>query len=81
MSVIRVAAVAAAISAALPAHAADSHSYANTDAVTVSALALDLKVDFGKKQLIGSAELNLDWHDPKPSVSAEPYLSTFCGRL
>ena len=65
MSVIRVAAVAAAISAALPAHAADSHSYANTDAVTVSALALDLKVDFGKKQLIGSAELNLDWHDPK----------------
>ena len=65
MSVIRVAAVAAAISAALPVHAADSHSYANTDAVTVSALALDLKVDFGKKQLIGSAELKLDWHDPK----------------
>ncbi|MEO6077059.1 MAG: M1 family metallopeptidase, partial [Dokdonella sp.] len=65
MSVIRGAAVVAAISAALPAHAADSHSYANTDAVTVSALALDLKVDFRKKQLIGSAELKLDWHDPK----------------
>ncbi len=65
MSVIRGVAVVAAISAALPAHAADSHSYANTDAVTVSALALDLKVDFRKKQLIGSAELKLDWHDPK----------------
>lgn len=69
MSVIRVAATSVAISAALsmvlPAHAADSHSYANTDAVTISALALDLKVDFAKKQLIGSAELKLDWHDPK----------------
>ena len=67
MSVIRVAAVAAAISVALPVHAADSHSYANTDTVTVSALALDLKVDFARKQLNGSAELKLDWHDPKAS--------------
>lgn len=69
MSVIRVAAtsvaISAAISAALPAQAADTHSYANTDAVTVSALSLDLRVDFGKKQLIGSAELKLDWHDSK----------------
>lgn len=63
MSVLRLAAIAAAVVASVPGHAADSHSYANTDAVTVSALALDLSVDFGRKQLVGSAELNLDWHD------------------
>jgi aminopeptidase N len=43
--------------------APDPHSYANTDAVTVEALALDLAVDFGKRELAGSAELQLDWHD------------------
>jgi len=43
--------------------AADPHSYANTDAVGVSAVHLDLAVDFDKRELAGSAELALAWHD------------------
>jgi aminopeptidase N len=43
--------------------AADPHSYANTGQVSVHALALDLGVDFYKRELAGSAELRLDWHD------------------
>ncbi|MEP7042562.1 MAG: M1 family metallopeptidase [Dokdonella sp.] len=42
---------------------ADPHSYANTDAVSVSALHLDLAVDFERRELAGSAELSLAWHD------------------
>jgi len=42
----------------------DPHSYANTDAVSVRAVALDLDVDFAKRELAGTAELQLDWHDP-----------------
>ena len=50
--------------APIAAHAArDPHSYANTDAVTVRALALDLDTDFAHRQLAGTAELTLDWHD------------------
>lgn len=41
----------------------DPHSYAEPDKVTVNALALDLAVDFDKRELAGSAELSLDWHD------------------
>jgi leukotriene-A4 hydrolase len=43
--------------------AADPHSYANADAVSVSALHLDLKVDFERHELAGYAELALAWHD------------------
>ncbi|GAA0710506.1 M1 family metallopeptidase [Dokdonella soli] len=43
--------------------AVDPHSYANTEQVTVRALALDLSVDFGKRELTGAADLTLDWHD------------------
>jgi hypothetical protein len=43
--------------------AADPHSYANTDQVSVRSLDLDLDVDFGKRELAGTAELALDWRD------------------
>ena len=43
----------------------DPHSYANANAVRVTDLALDLNVDFSRSQLKGSAELSLDWKDPK----------------
>ncbi len=54
---------ASALLIAFDAAAADPHSYANTDKVGVQALALDLAVDFGKRELAGTAELQLDWHD------------------
>lgn len=38
----------------------DADSFANTDAVRVTHLALDLDVDFAKKQLAGTATLDLD---------------------
>jgi leukotriene-A4 hydrolase len=41
----------------------DVHSYAETDKVVVSALALDLAVDFDRRELAGTAELALDWKD------------------
>ena len=41
----------------------DPHSYAEPDKVSVRALALDLALDFDKKQLSGSASLALQWHD------------------
>ncbi|MBN8482197.1 MAG: M1 family metallopeptidase [Xanthomonadales bacterium] len=43
----------------------DPHSYAEPQVVSVRALALDLAVDFDKRELAGNAELALDWHDPK----------------
>jgi aminopeptidase N len=46
--------------AALP---RDVHSYAETDKVVVSAVALDLAVDFDRRELAGTAELALDWKD------------------
>jgi aminopeptidase N len=64
MSLARLAAICAAFLLATPATAnTDPNSYANTDQVIVTRLALDLEVDFDKKQLAGSAELVLDWHD------------------
>lgn len=42
----------------------DPHSYAEPAQVTQKSLALDLAVDFGKRELAGTAELALDWHDP-----------------
>jgi len=52
---------------ALPAAAqdrhADEHSYAQPDKVRITDLGLDLSVDFGKRQLSGSATLTLAWAD------------------
>ena len=45
--------------------AADPHSYAQPDAVRVTHLDLDLKLDFGKRELAGNATLKLDWKDAK----------------
>ena len=42
----------------------DEHSYAQPDKVRISHLALDLAVDFDKRQLAGSATLTLAWADP-----------------
>ncbi|MCB1578376.1 MAG: aminopeptidase, partial [Xanthomonadales bacterium] len=42
----------------------DPHSYAEPDKVSVTALALELGVDFDKQELTGVATLSLDWHDP-----------------
>lgn len=42
----------------------DPHSYAEPDKVSVTALALELGVDFDKQELNGAATLSLDWHDP-----------------
>ena len=41
----------------------DPHSYAQTDKVRVTALKLNLGVAFQSSQLIGTAELSLDWRD------------------
>ena len=55
---------------ALPALAADvdrsrdEHSWAEPDKVVIRDLGLDLRVDFAKKELRGSADLALDWKDP-----------------
>jgi leukotriene-A4 hydrolase len=47
------------------AHAeSDPHSYAEPAKVSVTALALDLAVDFDKQEILGTAELSVDWHDP-----------------
>ena len=42
----------------------DEHSYAQPDKVRIRDLALDLDVDFDKRQLSGSATLGLEWVDP-----------------
>ena len=42
----------------------DEHSYAEPSKVRISHLALDLEVDFTKRQLAGSATLDLAWADP-----------------
>ena len=42
----------------------DEHSYAEPAKVRVTALALDLAVDFDQKQLSGTATYTLDWKDP-----------------
>lgn len=63
MSLPRLVACSALLLAVDAAAAVDPHSYANTDKVSVRALALDLAVDFDKRELAGSADLALDWHD------------------
>ena len=47
----------------MPARTHDEDSYAEPDVVRVSHLALELAVDFDKKQLSGTATLDLLWHD------------------
>lgn len=42
---------------------ADPHSYAQPGIVSVRALDLALEVDFDRRELAGTAELALDWHD------------------
>lgn len=44
--------------------AADPQSYAEPERVRVTRLALDLEVDFARRELAGQAELTLDWRDP-----------------
>jgi len=56
--------VSMALGATVSAEAeSDPHSYAEPAVVSVSALALDLNVDFAKRELAGTAELKLHWHD------------------
>jgi hypothetical protein len=43
----------------------DEHSYAQPDQVRIGDLALDLAVDFDKKQLSGTATYTLKWLDPQ----------------
>jgi len=43
----------------------DEHSFAEPDKVRTKDLALELHVDFDKKELAGSATYTLDWLDPK----------------
>lgn len=62
MLLSRLAAFSALLFAA-DAVAADPHSHANTDQVEVRSLALDLDVDFTKREFSGTAELALDWRD------------------
>lgn len=59
--------VVGAFAAAVSAKSAttDPHSYAEPDRVRISALRLDLEVDFSAQRLNGSAELVLDWKDPQ----------------
>ncbi len=44
--------------------AADPQSCAEPERVRVTRLALDLEVDFARRELAGQAELALDWRDP-----------------
>ncbi len=56
--------VAAKKEAAMPAQAVvDEHSYSEPDKVRTTDLALDLAVDFDKKQIAGTATYTLDWKD------------------
>ena len=48
-----------------PPVSADVSSYANVDAIRVTGVALDLSVDFERRQLRGSAELSLKRIDPE----------------
>lgn len=41
----------------------DPHSYSEPNKVEVTAVALDLSVDFDQKELAGTAELTLNWHE------------------
>ncbi len=43
----------------------DEHSYAEPDKVVVRDLGLDLRIDFERRELRGTADLALTWHDRK----------------
>jgi len=53
----------AAMPAADPGH--DEFSYAEPDKVKTTELALDLAIDFEKKEIAGTATYTLEWVDPK----------------
>jgi aminopeptidase N len=55
--------VAATSEAAMSTRSHDEHSYAEPDKVRISHLALDLAVDFDKKQLSGTATLDVNFYD------------------
>ncbi|MCB1552654.1 MAG: M1 family metallopeptidase [Xanthomonadales bacterium] len=42
----------------------DEHSWSEPDKVVIRDLGLDLRVDFDKKEIRGSADLALEWKDP-----------------
>lgn len=63
MLLLRLAAFCSLLASMTSTAATDPQSYANTDQVVVRTLALDLDVDFASKQLIGTVDLGLDWHD------------------
>ncbi len=54
-----------ALAPGLAAFAADEHSFAEPERVRVRDIGLDLVVDFERKELRGTADLALDWIDPK----------------
>lgn len=60
-------AVALLVASAFTLHAqtSDPHSFANFNDVRVKHIDLDLNVDFAKKQLVGSATLDLLWLDER----------------
>ncbi len=49
----------------------DEHSYAQPDKVRINNLALDLTLDFDRKQLAGTATYTLDWSPRQPQVDRE----------
>ncbi len=55
--------VAAAPEAAVPDRTHDESSYAEPAKALITHLLLDLTVDFDKKQLIGTATLDMNWYD------------------
>ncbi|MET0256814.1 MAG: M1 family metallopeptidase [Luteibacter sp.] len=57
--------VALTLAFPIAALAADPYSYAQPDAVRITHVDLDLKLDFGKRELAGDATLTLDWKDAK----------------
>ncbi|MEO6137538.1 MAG: M1 family metallopeptidase [Luteimonas sp.] len=60
-----------------PEHAAvhtaqhDEHSYAQPDKVRIRNLALDLSLDFDRKQLAGTATYTLDWSPRQPQADRQ----------
>lgn len=46
----------------------DEHSYAQPDKVRITDIALDLAIDFDKKEISGSATYTLDWVDQKATA-------------
>jgi aminopeptidase N len=57
-------------SAAMDPRRQDEHSYAEPSKVVITDLALDLALDFDRKQLAGTATYRLDWKDGKATELA-----------